>query len=283
MNEVGYYEEKAKNEIDPKQSKSPNKPVFDKIENVENQKSRKINWEFIVSLITSLTAIASIIISIITVSQMKADRDASYRPKILINTVQCDFSWDETGKCDWMNCLSHLDTETESKEEVREGTTTVPIGVLLNTVNVGVGTAKHIYFEWHESNIFKLNEYLIQCDESKNGFIKIDRDVKVIYNNKILSMSKPSNIAQTYMLPMASETYDIVFPPAYFLLIQEIIESGGNTEDIPYMILTATYTDIQGKEYTDIFLFAVKMILRVEEPSGAGKATFQLVPLFEAP
>ena len=68
-----------------------------------------------------------------------------------------------------------------------------------------------------------------------------------------------------------------------FLLIQEIIESGGNTEDIPYMILTATYTDIQGKEYTDIFLFAVKMILRVEDPSGAGKATFQLVPLFEAP
>ena len=268
-------------------SKSPHKPVIDETENVENKKaSRKISWEFIVSLITSLTAIASIIVSIITVSQMKADRDASYRPKILVNTVQCDISWDETGKCDWMNYLSNLDTAEESEEgegDPHEGIVTAPIGVLLKTVNVGVGTAKHIYFEWHESNIFKLNEYLIQCDESKNGFMEIDEDIKIIYDNKILGMSKPSITAQMYMLPMASETYDIVFPPAYYLLIQEIIKSGGNTEDIPYIILTATYTDIQGKEYTDIFLFAVKIILRVEDASGAGKATFQLVPLFEAP
>jgi hypothetical protein len=113
--------------------------------------------------------------------------------------------------------------------------------------------------------------------------MEIDEDIKIIYDNKILGMSKPSITAQMYMLPMASETYDIVFPPAYYLLIQEIIKSGGNTEDIPYIILTATYTDIQGKEYTDIFLFAVKIILRVEDASGAGKATFQLVPLFEAP
>lgn len=267
--------------------KHPRKPepIHDRIEAVDKNKAhRKIRWDVIGGVTTSITAIISVFLTVITVYQMKIDRDTSYRPEILINPARREFSWDESGNCDWMDAMSNVDLERESEEEgtLHEGTVTVPIGVILNTVNVGVGTAKHIYFEWHESNIYKLNDYLLQCDESKNNFMEIDEAVEVNYGNKTFGLNKPSMVAQMYMLPMASETYDIVFPPAYYLLIQEIIKAGGDAEEIPYIILTANYTDIQGKEYTDIFLFAVKIALRVEDASGAGKATFELVPLFDA-
>lgn len=259
--------------------------IHDRIETVDKNKAhRKIRWDVIGGVTTSITAIISVFLTVITVYQMKIDRDTSYRPEILINPARREFSWDESGNCDWMDAMSNVDLERESEEKgtLHEGAVAVPIGVILNTVNVGGGTAKHIYFEWHESNIYKLNDYLLQCDESKNNFMEIDEAVEVNYGNKTFGLNKPSMVAQMYMLPMASETYNIVFPPAYYLLIQEIIKAGGDAEEIPYIILTANYTDIQGKEYTDIFLFAVKIALRVEDASGAGKATFELVPLFDA-
>ena len=257
----------------------------DKNKNFSNKKIRTVKWEFIVSIVTSITAIFSVIIAVITVSQMKSDRDAAYRPSILINPVQCEFSWDENGKSDWMDSMKNLGVQNdyeESNDILQEGVVTSPFGVMLDTVNVGVGTAKHIYFEWLESNITKLNEYLIQCDSSKTDFMKIDEGVKVAYDDRILELNLPSASAQMYMLPSAEESYSLLFPPAYYLLIQEIIKAGGNQDDIPYIILSANYTDIQGEEYTDVFVFAVKITLRVEDTSGAGKASFQLVPLFEA-
>lgn len=269
----------------PQKTKSVQEPIHDRIEAVDKNKAhRKIRWDVIAAVTTSITAVITAFLTVITVCQMKVDRDTSYKPEILFNPIRREFSWDETGNCDWMNDVSNKDKEGESEKEgaLQEGTVTAPIGVILNTVNVGVGTAKHIYFEWHESNIHKLKDYLIQCDETKEGFMEIDEDIKVIYGNKVFGMSKPSTVAHMYMLPMASETYDIVFPPSYYLLIQEIIKAGGTSEEIPCIILTANYTDIQGKEYTDTFLFAVKITLRVEDASGAGKATFELVPLFEA-
>lgn len=269
----------------PRKPESDQESIHDRIETVDKNKARrKIRWDVIGGVTTSITAIISVFLAVVTVCQMKIDRDTSYRPEILINPVRREFSWDESGNCDWMDAMSNVDLEWESEKEgaLHEGAVTVPIGLILNTVNVGVGTAKHIYFEWHESNIYKLNDYLIQCDESKNDFMKIDETVKVNYGNKTFGLNKPSMVVQMYMLPMANETYDIVFPLAYYLLIQEIIKAGGDAEEIPYIILTANYTDIQGKEYTDTFLFAVKITLRVEDPSGAGKATFELMPLFDA-
>jgi len=266
-----------------------NKPKTNEIQDtnkiITNEKDRTVRWEIIVSMITSVTAIISVFIAIITVCQMKSDRDAAYRPKILINPAQCEFSWDENGKSDWMDSMKNLGVQKDSEESndiLQEGVVTSSIGVLLDTVNVGVGTANHIYFEWLESNITKLNEYLIQCDSSKTDFMEIDESIKLIYDDKILGLNLPSTSAQMYMLPMAEESYSLLFPPAYYLLIQEIIKAGGNQDDIPYIILSANYTDIQGKEYTDVFVFAVKITLRVEDTSGSGTASFQLVPLFEA-
>lgn len=268
-----------------KSKKQLNKQSKTTVEN--SPKSKNTKWEFIISTVASIAAVISVIIAIITVHQMKIDRDAAYKPSILINPTQYEFSWDETGKSNWIASIvnekaeTNIDQEGPLTEDIR-----IPISVLLedtekfSAVNVGVGTATQVVFEWHESNIYNLNDYLIQCDETKKNFMEINNSAVINYNSNIVAMGLPSNVALMYMLPEANETYEISLPTAYYVLIQEIIKSGGKTNDIPYLKLSANYTDIQGNEYTDIFLFNVKLILKVEDESGAGKASFQLVPSF---
>jgi len=254
------------------------------------EKIKKVDWQYIFGIITSIAAVVSIIISIITVSQMIKDRNAAYRPSILINPAEYSFSWDKDGNIDWIESFTTKQSiENEMKENsdgTITGTISVPISVMGNgyeqftAVNVGVGTAKHVEFQWQGSNIENLYDYLIQCDASKEDFLKIDKSVAFNYNGKIVGMGLPSSTSLMYMLPEANEIYDIPLPSAYYLLIQEIIKSGGTTADIPSLTLSVTYSDIQGNEYIDVFLISIKTQLYTEEPTGSGSATFQLVPLF---
>ena len=265
-------------------NKNSNKPCK------TNNHKKQINWEFVGSIIAAGAAVISIIISIITVSQMIKDRNAAYRPSILINPVNYSFSWNENGSIDWIDSLI-TNNSIENDMEVNSdgsisGTISIPVSFIgdgveqFTAVNVGVGSAKQVVFQWHESNIEKLYKYLIQCDATKEGFVNFDKSVVFDYNGKIVGMGLPADMSLMYMLPEATEIYEIPLPTSYYLLIQEIIKAGGRSEDIPYLLLSVTYDDIQGNEYTDIFLICTKIQLLTQTATDSGNATFQLVPLF---
>ena len=259
--------------------------------NAEREKSLNcVKLEFVVSMIAAVSAVISIIISIITVNQMIKDRNAAYKPSILINPIQYNFSWDADGNLDWLDSLI-TDKEIENEIEINDdgsiiGNLSIPVNVIgdgieqFTAVNVGVGVAKQITFKWHDSNLIELNNYLIQCDETKKNFLEFDKSVAFDYSGKIIDMSIPSDMSLMYMLPEAGETYEIPLPSAYYVLIQEIIKAGGNSE-IPYLILSAEYSDIQGNKYSEDFVIKVQTQLYSEEITGAGRATFELVPLFQ--
>jgi len=265
-------------------NKNSNKPCK------TNNHKKQINWEFVGSIIAAGAAVISIIISIIIVSQMIKDRNAAYRPSILINPVNYSFSWNENGSIDWIDSLI-TNNSIENDMEVNSdgsisGTISIPVSFIgdgveqFTAVNVGVGSAKQVVFQWHESNIEKLYKYLIQCDATKEGFVNFDKSVVFDYNGKIVGMGLPADMSLMYMLPEATEIYEIPLPTSYYLLIQEIIKAGGRSEDIPYLLLSVTYDDIQGNEYTDIFLICTKIQLLTQTATDSGNATFQLVPLF---
>ena len=265
-------------------NKNSNKPCK------TNNHKKQINWEFVGSIIAAGAAVISIIISIITVSQMIKDRNAAYRPSILINPVNYSFSWNENGSIDWIDSLI-TNNSIENDMEVNSdgsisGTISIPVSFIgdgveqFTAVNVGVGSAKQVVFQWHESNIEKLYKYLIQCDATKEGFVNFDKSVVFDYNGKIVGMGLPADMSLMYMLPEATEIYEIPLSTSYYLLIQEIIKAGGRSEDIPYLLLSVTYDDIQGNEYTDIFLICTKIQLLTQTATDSGNATFQLVPLF---
>lgn len=260
--------------------------ICDAKENIKN-----IDWKYVFDAITSITAVVSIVISIITVSLMIKDRNAAYRPSILINPTQYNISWDKDRSLDWINSIVS-DNKTENRMEFNSdgsitGQIKIPISVIgdgleqFTAVNVGVGTANQVLFKWGDSNIENLYNCLVECDKTKEESLTVDNSIAFNYDDGIVQMGLPLDMSLMYMLPGASESYNIPLPSSYYFLIQEIIMAGGKSEDIPYLILSVNYKDIQGKDYVDVYLISVKILLYKESVSGAGSATFQLVPLFK--
>ena len=248
-------------------------------------------WRFIFELIASIVAIFSILISIGTLTEMKIDRKVAYKPTLLFNPAQYEFSWDENGNSELfaISTPDEADTTYKYKEDGSiTATLKIPVNIIgdgiqqFSIVNVGVGTAKDITFDWNSSNLEKLNTYLIEFDPSKKSFMSSNQSCVFSSNEKIVATSFPESTTLMYMLPEASKEYQLPLPSAYYILIQEIIKSNAYNEDFPPLLLTAKYRDIQNNVYTDVFLIKVKLILREEFPSGAGSATFQLVPLLES-
>lgn len=256
----------------------------------KNNPSNKIDQKILFNIITAISSIIAIVISIFTLCEMIKDRTAAYKPSVLINPTQYSFSWDSNGNLDWLTSSTptkYTENELKTTESNKvTGELTIPINILndnmeqFSAVNVGVGSAKQITFKWHDSNIVNLNNYLIQCDQTKNDFMKINKSVVFDYEGKIIGMGLPSETSLMYMLPEATETYKIPLPTAYYIMIQEIIKSGGNN-NIPYLLLSVDYLDIQGNEYSDTFVIKVQMQIYSEGMDNSGNATFQLIPLFQ--
>lgn len=80
------------------------------------------------------------------------------------------------------------------------------------------------------------------------------------YNEKKISTGLPTKMRLMYMLPEAQEEYTLSIPIVYSRLIHEIIKTGKHHNEIPYLILSVTYYDIQNKKHIDVFLINVDLL-----------------------
>ena len=231
----------------------------------------------------------SVLFAMITVVEMKKDRKAAYKPAVLINPIECEFTWDSNGNEIWMESMAYNSTEKiEFNEDgTLEGTINIPIKAIsesglekITTVNAGVGNARDVVFEWDKDNLKKLKEYLIKCNEQKKEFMHIDKSVVFTFNDGLVMADVPSKYGLMYMISNASETYDIPVPTAYSILIHEIIKTKKYDEDLPYLFLTAKYYDVLGNKIEDVFLVQIKPKFIKEDEAGGGKAIFHLIPAF---
>lgn len=236
--------------------------------------------------IAVITALAALF-ALITVVEMKKDRKAAYKPIVLINPIEFEFSWDKNGSEIWMDSLMYNSKEKIEHKEDRtlEATINIPFVTVfegglekITTVNAGVGNARDVVFEWYEDNINKLNEYLIKCNEQKKEFMNVGKSVVFTYNNGLVMTEIPGKYGLMYMVSNASETYNIPVPTAYSILIHEIIKTQKYDEDLPYLLLFAKYYDILRNKTEDVFLVQIKPKFIKEDEAGCGKAIFQLIP-----
>lgn len=223
----------------------------------------------------------------LTLNEMKKDRDAAYKPTLLTNAADFRISWDSNGEEDW---LSSLPKESNSSYEVREdgsikGTFTLPINIFpndelesLSVVNVGVGTAKDICFEWDTDNISRLCDYLVECNSSKSNFCTIGESAAFSFDERLVVTDIDRNIKLMYMLPNAQEIYTIPLPMAYSILIHEIMKCSSLPKHM-YIVLRAEYFDIQGKKARDTFYITINRTYYRTSVDSSGTATYQLTPV----
>lgn len=247
----------------------------------------KISLADKIDIVMAVLTFGTLIFAILTLVEMVKERNATYEPSILINPTEYSFTWNEEGVEDWLEFSSTpKDEQTiNSKDGVIYGNVSIPITVLyegelekLSTINVGVGTARDVVFEWSEHNLDDLNEFLIRCDESKKDFFKIDQSATFSYEQGLLVTNTVKSSRLMYMLANAQETYNINLPSIYSVLIHEIIKTNNHNNDIPPLLLTARYFDVQGQEKNEVFLIIIDIVLYEQDISGAGIAKYKLIP-----
>ena len=225
------------------------------------QKAETLSYGDIINIVVAVFTLLSVIGVFWTILEMRRDRDAAYRPAIVMNPIEISFSWNEGDNrdSDW------LKTKLSSRFSV---------------VNIGVGTAKNVVFEWDEHNTAKLRNYLIMCDSSKADFCTIGEYYDSFSLNGVSDsaiMSKEGETSLMYILPEANETHQLLFPIQYSILIEEIIKTGYSLS-IPRLTLYAKYEDIQGKKIKSTYSIIVDVSLHTTDTLTSGEAIYQLVP-----
>lgn len=242
-----------------------------------------------INIVIAVISAFSALFALIAVIEMKKDREAAYKPAILINPVEYEFSWNSNGNEDWIESMANNATETIDYNEdgTIEGTINIPIRAIseggleqIPIVNAGVGNARDIVFEWDENNINRLNEHFVKCNKQKREFMHINKSAVFTYDEGIVMTDIPGRHGLMYMVSNANEIYSIPLPAAYSILIHEIIKTKNYDEKIPHLVLSVKCYDVLGNENKDIFLIQIKTKLIDEDELGGGKAIFQLIPAF---
>lgn len=260
----------------------------------KNQPERRFHFSYeitlsdVINVIMALLTLISVIGVFKTISEMKKDREAAYMPAVLMNPTEYTISWDSAGNEPWLEFDSTQNNLTSGTAEdgSYSASFTIPMQLFtdngiekLSLVNAGVGTARDLVLSWDSNNTQRLIDYLVQYNPEKVSFCHAGKSVSFEFDSGIVITDVEKDTCLTYLLPNASETYSIAFPMHYSLLIHEIIKCNNFGETPPTLFLHATYSDVHGNNTHDIFCITVKKLEFMQDPSGAGHATYQLIPL----
>lgn len=239
-----------------------------------------------IQIAIAVLAFLSLIGVVLTLREMQADRNAAYKPAILMNASDFSISWNSNGEEDW---LASLPDKSNSSYKLNDdgsitGTINLPVNIFpnnglenFNVVNLGVGAAKDIHFEWDQNNLSRLSSYLTECNPSKSDFCTLGESVAFSFDKGLVITDIDSSVRLMYMLPNAVETYTLPLPTAYSILIHEIMKHTTLPEHM-YMVLYAEYTDIQNNRNKDAFYIVLNRTYYENAKDGSGSATYQLAP-----
>lgn len=268
------------------QSKKRNKATSPKVSGQPEQKKLSISISDKIQIFIAFTSFLSILGVLFTLNEMKKDRDAAYKPAVLMNATDFQIAWNTSREENWVSSLP--DKEDSSYEVNADGSVTgtysLPINIFPNgklesftAVNIGVGTARDVCFEWDERNLCLLSDYLTTCDPSKSDFCTFGESVAFSFDEQLIITDLAHSTRLMYMLPGAAETYTLPLPTAYSILIHEIMKCPILPENL-HIVLYAEYFDIQGKHSRDTIDIAINRVSYEEGLDGSGAATYQLTP-----
>lgn len=240
----------------------------------------------IIQMVIAFMAFLSFVGVLLTLNEMRKDRDAAYKPAVLMNAADFQIMWDTSGEENW---VSSLPDKSDNSYEVNEdgsitGTYSLPVNIFPNgklesftTVNIGVGTARDVCFEWDEKNLLLLSDYLTACNPSKSGFCTFGKSVAFSFDERLIVTDLAQSTRLMYMLPDATETYTLSLPMAYSIFVHEIMKCPSLPGNL-HIILYVEYFDIQGKHSKDTIDIAINRILYESKLDGSGTAAYQLTP-----
>ena len=224
------------------------------------------------AIIQAIISIISVLLVLFTLFEMQSARNAAYKPDVLFSSsTEVALMWDSNGAS-----LNIDKKEKDNISKILNKDTVINNTPQLKIRNIGVGTAKDITFHWHHK---KNIEQLIALLEPFN-------DIEVILYKDMVNIKKQgistiTGLSETYphafLLNSTEEFLTMPFPFSYFELLREIYIRKLTPEVIPEMVLDVSYSDIQGKKYSERIVFRVQLCLYTQNADGSGHFIFNLV------
>lgn len=222
----------------------------------------KIDIQFLLNICTFITSL----IGLLTLFEMVKQRHASMMPNIL---VQSPYSLTIKNERGYYSPYRWLKTDDGANENIKE-----QFPFCVDLVNVGLGTAINIEYEWCFETKFYIEKNLsdIQYNEEKN-IIYLHNKKQLLKTNGLKSIKYRIPYAQT------SEKFQIevlkefqCFFSAYLFSISDVensdlcIDFMKDCCNYEYPLLIIKYNDISGKSYKKSFKFNMQatMISEIE-------------------
>lgn len=231
---------------------------------------------FIFSLIASLTAIGSLLLTYSTLVEMRVERQNAYRPSIQFSSIefvlqigdQLDMEYITSNTGNENIPVFNLDDYYENELGYRPE-------LMPDVYNIGVGTAKDIQIsistESCHNAINAFNEKTKYCDaiystghhgDIINFYSEDDPDNPIVYFGSSLHSTFyfQETVEMPYLLPNASESNKYPLPIVYYGLIDALILDLKNAEynpwgeglpSIPDIEILISYSDVQGIIYQE--------------------------------
>ena len=208
-------------------------------------------------VIMTIATVISVVLVYYTLEEMKTERQNAYRPYIQFDTIsyviQTSDDMEDFEKVEGL-------TVYNSDPKIKEMNLTPEL--ILNTKNIGVGTAKDISISIsRESSLNAINAFNdtsaysdIVCCEGIHGYFAEFSDGTF---DGALYFENEVDIA--YLLPNAQDEFEYSLPTVYYTLIEALrIEYEHVYYDpftigirIPDIEIFITYSDVQGIVYTE--------------------------------
>lgn len=241
----------------------------------------------IIDSIMAFFTLISLILLWYSIVEMKRDRDAAYRPSLLMNPIEYTITWNDKGEEEWLS--SSKPQKEGSVNILEDGKVHVSLEIpvilfredgleTISIVNVGVGAAKNIVFRWNRNNIDSLQKQLLEIDSSRKDFCSVDKNITFTINKHIVAADMPKDYRLMYMLADAKQTYTIPIPTSYTILIHEIFKAAKEKEKdtIAHFTLEIEYTDVQGKRFSDTCFIFAKKVFSKDDLNNKNCVTYQL-------
>lgn len=234
---------------------------------------KKRSFEFKSTTVQIAISVISTCLVLLTLFEMQAARNATYLPNISIGNTEVAIAWDKND----LPYISEEDLETISKA-IDENTIINKLPQM-KVYNIGVGTAKDITFKWDSNNIQQLANVLSTYD-----------DIDVIFDGSFVNI-KTSSIEQGMWSPDSSQTDFLLnstqefatlsLPLPYYELIREIYIRT-DVKTIPSLHLQISFSDVQGKTYTQSLQINSTISFLLQNPDGSGFCVFNLTSMKES-
>ena len=227
--------------------------------------------------IQTLISFLSIVLVLLTLFEMQAERNAAYYPNIAFDSQWSGvkFAWDKNHT---ILDDSQLEEQQRKQLETWHDSAKRDFFVDARVQNTGVGMAKEAYINWHlKENISAVQEIFSNISDISFTVYTHDIVVETKYEDPFGVSTIGHDSEYLGFIATDINEYKHVYIPPLYTKLYEIACSYDLWRDFPNYRFTVEYKDVQGKEYKKTYTIQYRNPFIREEEDGSGVALTNFV------